>query len=547
MVEVENILDAIRSLSYQHLYLNNISGLPLFFSHENNQYKLDLALTTPNNQKIIQYWQSQNNLQKIAGIFSNNRLNQILKDPRNDCQVTLYCFTHIARGKKYFYSATASELAKTGLADLFFSFGAVKDSWQVYQLSLCPITDYQWQLPDVLPKFLVKQEVISPQQQKHLLTLHGIKLMAYLVPISDSRFGDLYKSRSASNSDLSQLKQFGHRDTTQQGLSLINATFSPYRLTDRYSYQTKIFVHYDKQTYSGKTIDFSNEGMQIKLERSIECHHGETLTIQMPLLDRTSNNEQASHISYEIMRITDDEKIINLKITSSDKYINGPKNIYRLIQRNKTKLTSQVSPPLLLTKSLDLLYTKRMRSLPLIIAKEGKHYKISKIIEPCRDNRLFNLFHALSSNPEYGNVAAIAKSKLFLTLFEHPLKQMSNHSEPYCSEIYIQLIPDQEGKGYGYITQVAEELETSEQHLEFISQPGVFFAIQILVSRCDQIDYKTVSRELIYAAKQASYKTRNLQTELDAVVAVAELIDVTEEVKLRFNINTNAKVIQSPH
>ena len=57
-----------------------------------------------------------------------------------------------------------------------------------------------------------------------------------------------------------------------------------------------------------------------------------------------------------------------------------------------------------------------------------------------------------------------------------------------------------------------------------------------MISRNHPMDYKAVSREIIYAAKQASYRTRHLQAQLDAVVGQGEIIDISDAVMQRFDV-----------
>lgn len=535
-IDSAHIIEAIRCLGYQQLYINKIAGLPLFFSKQKDQYELELALCNDANKQILSFWQNQNSLQKVAAIFSSQRLNQLLSGGCDVQSTTLYCFTHIARGKKYFYSATSQELAQTGLTDLYCSFGSMKDSWQVYQLVLCPTDGYHFQLPEVLPANLIKQEDISAAQHQQLLQLHNIELMAYLVPISDSINQQVYQQHRSGISDLSQLQQFGHQDTVQQGLNLINTNQFIQRNEDRYSYQTKVFVHYNSEICAAKTVDFSNNGMQVKLEHSIACKKGDSLKIQMPLLQRTSDNEQDSFIGYRVVHLTPDGKTLNLKEVSSTQRPDDSRLISRLIKTNKAKLTAQLSPPTILTKSLNLLFSSHITSLPLTIEKKANSYKISAVIEPAGSNRLFNLFSTLSQQPQSCNIEPLAKGNLFRQLFELPLKQISINSGTISSEVYIRLFADSDDHSYSYVTKTAEQFSNAKQHQEFINQQlGQFFALRIIISRTNELDYKAMSRELIYAAKQASFKTRQLQTELDSVAAVAELIDITKEVKARYD------------
>lgn len=537
--DVEHVVSAIRSLGFQQLYLDRLAGLPIFFGHENEQYQALFSLCNATNRETLNYWYNHQNLLKITGLFSKKRLDY-LTSQEAPAQTTVYCFTHIAKGKKFFYSATDYELESSGLTDLFMQFGASKDSWKVYQLFTTTTENHHWQLPDVLPQHLVHKEELTLAQHKHMLKLHNISLMSYLVDITSTESRQHYNLRKPAQTKLNLLQCFGHRETHATGLDIIETNNLAQRREDRFNYQTKIFIHHNKKVYQGATVDFSVHGMQLHMKNSIDVAKGELITLEMPLLEKVSGKKELSRLGYEVMRVTPDGRTLNLCIKQSPEYEHGPKLLYRIIKKNQHKLTAQMAPPANLTKSINVFYSHHIDCLPLIISKTGNNYKISHAVQTTENNSLFNLFSVLSDHENYCNTAALAQQNTFKELFGNTLKQLSANSHPAAKEIYIQLINDPQSNEYRTTTRYFEEFESIEQHQEFITQAnaqGQLFAIRVLISRSHDINYKQVSRELIYAAKQASFKTRQLQAELDAVVAIAELIDITKEVKNRFMLN----------
>jgi len=534
--DVEHIIGAVRSLGFQQLYLNKMSGLPMFFDQTDGQYQALFSLCNNTNRDILNYWHNQQNLLKIVGLFSQARMD-FLTAPDSPNHAIVYCFTHISKGKKFFYSATAHELEQTGLADLFMQFGASKDSWKVYQLFVTPIVNHQWQLPDVLPQHLIHKEELSLEQHKHLLKLHQISLMTYLIDISDQHSHQYYQLRTPSESKLNQLQQFGHKDSQPIGVDIIETNNLAQRREDRFNYQTKISITHGKKQYQGATSDFSVHGMQISMKHSIEVSKGEIIKLEMPLLEKVSGNKEMSRLEYEVMRTTPDGRTLNLRIKNSPEFEHGPKLLYRIIKKNQHKLTAQMAPPANLTKSINLFFCHHIDCLPLIIAKEGNHYKVSHVVQPAANNSLFNLLNVLSTNDGYCNLAAITQQNTFKDIFGNTLKQLTPNSRPATKEIYIQLINDSGNNEYRTVTKYFEEFETADQHRQFITTAkaqGQLFAVRIVISRSLEMNYKQVSRELIYAAKQASFKTRQLQSELDSVVGIAELVDIRDEVSQRF-------------
>jgi len=534
--DVEHVIGAVRSLGYQQLYMNRIAGLPIFFGQEEEQYQALFALCNCHNRQILNYWRNQQNQLKIVGLFTPQRL-AYLTNEKNPSSAIIYCFTHISKGKKYFYSAADYELEQQGLTDLFFQFGAGKNSWKAYQLHTTTIVDHHWQLPDVLPQHLVQKEQLTLEQHKHLLKLHNISMMSYLIEISDQQSQDYYKARQPNDKKINQLQQFGHSDAQPVGLDIIETNNQAQRCEDRFNYQTKVIIDRDKKQYIGATADFSVHGMQVNMKHSIDLGKGEVIKLEMPLLEKVSGKKEFAFLQYEVMRVTPDGRTLNLRIKQGPEFEHGPKLIYRIIKKNQHRLSAQVAPPANLTKSINLFYCHHIDCLPLVIAKSGNSYKISHAIHPTADNSLFNLFNVLSSTEGYCNVSALSQQNTFKEIFGNTLKQLTPFGESASKEVYIQLVNDPKSHGYRAVTSYFEQFESIEQHREFIKQAkskGQLFIIRIMIGRCQEVNYKQVSREIIYAAKQASFKTRQLQAELDSVIAIAELVDISDEINQRF-------------
>ncbi|NRA62783.1 MAG: PilZ domain-containing protein, partial [Psychrobium sp.] len=537
--DVEHVVEAVRCMGYQQLYINKIVGVPLFFSKKQQQLLPEFALCNFENKPVLDFWRSNGNQLKISGLFSKKRLEKMLQRQENGQETLVYCFSHIAKGKKYFYSATEEELTETGQADLFMQFGANKKQWSVYKIFLTPVADYQWHLPDTLPQHLVQRGELTIEENKQLLKLHDIELMAYIILISDEENKLKYQQRQPMNPSVAQLQQFCHPENVHSGLSLVETKVSTQRSEDRFNYQTRIIVHHKKKAYLGATVNFSVHGMQITMTRTVELDKGELLKIEMPLLAKASGKPEYAFLDYELMRVAQEGRVLNLRIITSPETAYGPKLIHKIISNYKHKLTAQVTPPANATKSLNLLYCSNIHCLPVVISKEGNSYNISHVINPRNDNRLFNLFSALSNNKKYCNVSAISKNNIFKELFFCTLKMLNANMSAVAREVYIEVTSDNNSETYHATTHYFESFESVDAHREFILKAkaaGQLFALRVMISRNHAMDYKTVSREIIYAAKQASYRTRHLQAQLDAVVGLGELIDITDEVMQRFDV-----------
>lgn len=536
--DVEHIIEAVRSLGYQYIHLNKMSGLPIFFERQEDTYLPMFALSNFENKNLLSYWHTHNNMLRISSLISHDRIQQALDNGHPEKPILLFCFTHIAKGRKFFYSATEYELEQTGLTDLFMQFGASKDSWKVYQLYVRDVKDYEWHMPDVLPQHLVLKEKSTLEQHRHLLKLHDIEVMAYLFEIATGDSFKHYRMRKPTETRINQLQQFGHKDTKDSGIKLIETSIMTMsnRREDRFNYQTKVSVLHKRKQFAGMTVDFSVHGIQVNMSETFDVKKGDILNMVIPIFNKAGKQPEDTVLHYEVMRVANEGKILNLKISITPETEFGPKAVYRIIKGNQHKLTAQIAPPANFTKSLILQYCHYISSLIIMISKMQNSYRISQVVTPSQHNPLFNLFSVLSSIDSHCDMSPISQNNLFKEIFGNTLMQLAANSPAASKEVYVQLI--NEGQDYRTLTHQFESFTSAQEHCEFIesaTKEGQLFALRISMSRSPKMNYKAFSREIIYAAKQASFKTRQLQAELDAVVATAEIVDIMSEVRQRFN------------
>ena len=112
-VNLDNTLDAVVVKGYEQFYLPRISSLPVFLAVREGLPVPVCALTTENNRQHVQYFQDERQLSVLIQILSGKRLKSCLTKAPLERSTTLYCFTHAAKGKLYYYSATGDELAQT--------------------------------------------------------------------------------------------------------------------------------------------------------------------------------------------------------------------------------------------------------------------------------------------------------------------------------------------------------------------------------------------------------------------------------------------------
>ncbi|MDK2666749.1 hypothetical protein QO228_23100, partial [Vibrio vulnificus] len=75
-------------------------NLPLFFQGD----ELKLAMLTPNNMPIWQYWHDERNQQVFGSLFNSQRMSMLMRPGLKGASNVIYAFTHEHEGKNFFYS-----------------------------------------------------------------------------------------------------------------------------------------------------------------------------------------------------------------------------------------------------------------------------------------------------------------------------------------------------------------------------------------------------------------------------------------------------------
>lgn len=68
------------------------------------------------------------------------------------------------------------------------------------------------------------------------------------------------------------------------------------------------------------------------------------------------------------------------------------------------------------------------------------------------------------------------------------------------------------------------------------AQQDLFFGFRIFLSRTGRPDTEYLAKELSYISQYAQHKARVLEEELWSVVCVGEMIEITDELTQRYNI-----------
>lgn len=553
-LNLDNTLDAVVIKGYEQFFVPRTSALAVFISVHQGKSNPQCVLTTENSRASYHYFQDEQQRSVLPQVLNAKRLKHLLQQPPTQRNTVLFCFTHAAKGKLYFYSATAEELeGDAELKSLFFGFGSSKKNWKVFQLSLQPTSarysQLQFQLPEASTELTKKSTHLIDSYLKHL------RFMVSMADITCEQSIYWYQQTRFDKTQLSQLNRFAHAKIDHMPLcEAIPVKYVNLRFEARYLYKTNVqmFDAEQQELPQAFSRDFSPNGMQIESLLPLHVKKGDVVRLHLPDLQKISTKYVLNHLPYEVMAVSKSGTIMNLRALVTDDGHAGKEFFQVLIQNNRSKLTVAEEPVKHpgLAPALRNMFVKSLDSFPFYIHRKGIRYDLKAVARGHKPNSLHLVLQQLSAEHQHISIEPLIKHNAVSLHFANQLKHMKRQDPPQSYELFIQLLdnwqqdPEQKIRcNYDY------EFTTEPEKKAFLQQAvdagSVLLAYKIGLSRTGRPDSDYIGQELDYISQYAIHKAKMIEEELWSVVGVGELIDITDEVLLRFALPAEQRSAQN--
>jgi len=543
-VNLDNTYEAVFIKGYEQFYLPRISSLPVFMAVNEGKAAPVCALTTENNRHLMHYFQDERQQNVLTQLLHVRRLKQCLGKEANENSTVLYTFTHAAKGRLFFYSATTEELIQHAeLKAVFFGFGAAKPSFRAFRLTVLRTLPAHAHIPLSLPN-TADQEVQKLNQPPSPMITHYIRNLRYIVALTDistAQSSSQYKAFSYDPALLNQLKVFGHAKAEQ--LPFIESASVQYvnlRSESRFLYKTPVLLSQDKSAeIQSFTRDFSSKGLQIECSEAVPFSKGDKVDVHLPEMQKITTKHQLSGLRYEIMAVSKNKLIINMRIIDPTNEHQGKIFFQQLINNNKSKLTMAEETPKFpgLGPALRNMYIKALDTFAFYVHRQGIRYNLDVVAQGAKASSLHKLLSLFSESPDQINLLPLLKNNATNLQFANQLKKMKRHEVPFSYEVYLRFYPGQDSLEQSFEAKFDFDFQLLSAKKAFIQEAvksDLLFAYKIFLSRTGRPDTEHIAKELGYVSTYAIQKAKVLEEELWSVVGVGDLIDISDEVLLRF-------------
>lgn len=509
-----------RSRGYEHTFLKHTCNLPLFFSGQ----ELKLALMTENNQPIWHYWHDERNQQALTSLFSQARLERLMKPDIQSADEIFYSFTHSHQDKTLFFSMMLPE-AKEEVRQLFCHVGARKKSWKVFRVHMFELS---------------KDECAELVKHSSELTLDASTLThcGILQELSTETSNGDYLLAPKPKLPSSSINSFRHARNPTNNPTCIYYDAKSRRKEPRFQFRSPlVLTGEDNQTHTGITLDISKRGISIALTSPSTLKAGETCAVNFTELDKLDKNVTLSKVPYKVIRISPGGKRLQLVILEDSHTMKNIAFFGSLIEHNQDKLNSitEVLPSNELLEGLHDILLDKIVSAPIFVEKPTRTLKprVIGINYPLPPYLI--LFAKLGKEDKF-SLEPIFKGHTN-SLLAQPMKHIDG-AQPHFHEIYL-AIKLFGNRVHSYESKLFGEFESVKQRIEFIKDAqamGRFYAIRICSAPVFEPMSALLQEDLSELARLNMHNARTLEKEIGGIVGYSEITDITEEVTLRLHL-----------
>ncbi len=557
-VNLNNTVEAIINKTAEQYISPCSPSLPIFIDEQDNHLLPRYAMLNSTNKEILDYWKDENDDVKLGYMLKPSRLAWLQKQSTTRAEMYIYCFTHVKDGAVYFYSASNLELEQNDkLKALYIGFGSRKVSWRVFKLTLSSMTPDEayapLSIPDSAANAAKKQN--SPPSARLMARLKNLKYIVHITDVTSLSGQRQYASRRFDRKNLGHLRVFGHpRNKAPIAIKPYRYRFSEQRMETRYILRSPIeLTGFDGSFHStGISEDISISGLRLEISPEFAGDTGSMVKIQFPRL--TSKSATIS-MNYEVIHHNADRNILHLKAVEGEAGAAARQFFNTLIKQNKQSLKTypeeEETPGI--GHALRCINARHTPNFAFLLAKTGVRYEPDTAVYQNKGTVPCHLLsHAASQNRV--NIEFLYRDRQQESpLITSSIKTLKIDHQLVREELLVAYEPTAKEIGQAVIPKLDKQFANDESKKTFISEAiskGHFVAFQVLITLTGKPDLAMLQAELNYVSTYALHRAKELEEKIWSIGASVHLIDMTQEVLMRFGydqatIARNSQVVKA--
>lgn len=547
-VNLDNVEMALSSKIYEQSFANNTPTLPVFVNRKDGaNYVAEFASTNANNKSILDYWTDENDQQLIGYLVNHFRVNSMNDQGVALPSITVYCFNYVKDEKVYFYSASHSELELyPELASSFLSYASRKASFRIFQLSCVMINPSDAFYPSSVPDSVSKEidqlnKGITPRLQARL---QHLCCMVNVTDITSRNAIKCYQKQVLNKDIIPNFRIFGHaRNKLPHLVEACRHKERELRRQSRYILRTPVVIDNHSQLINAVSEDLSVSGLKVQLEEEFNQRAYSKVNVTFPKLQTLSNDYKLEHVTYRVVEVNIDKKVLHLKAISEEEENIAERFFSELISNNLDKLKKisfEESIPGI-NVALRNMHCKNSPQFCAYIEKQPKGYLPSmSTVNQVKAKWMDFLHH--DKRLTTVNLSWLYQDTLQGNSYvNQSLKVLKIDPKPIKTEIFVASSSLESVINTVSRAKWSHELPNNRDKIKFIKQAlklGEFLAFSITINKALTPDMERLEHELMYLSQHAIHKATYFEERMWDIAGVIFINDISDEVIRRYQLDT---------
>jgi len=403
-IDLEDFKSMIISGAYERMYSDSLDNLPLFFSEDENQINLKYILTNKN-YNYQHYVPEDLDCTLADYIFfliqklPLKKIKQLLFKNKNHPYFSLSKIIHIYSwhdDKGCMYVGFDSGKLKSDPFLYMINQGFEHNSFRIWELKI-----RQLMLPEI-NQSLNLDSLSSDEVDSIFFETESLSFLGIIAPVifdKDEILSLKNQFKFAQSQFEDRLQDFQVNKNLTHNIELLKVAEKINRSENRYHISTATEIKSSKQVLKGKTIDFSPNGVKIKLDQELNAKIRDDIDISFTALQKKYPKEHLTNQHYRLTHLSGDKSIACFN--RDHRFILHEASLFfrKVIEFNQNKLSACSSDQLMMIRAnlFENILTHNLCSVPLLIRHKNQSSSLDAI---AHDEQPSSILDFLMSNQE---------------------------------------------------------------------------------------------------------------------------------------------------
>lgn len=574
-VNVSHSLRALNIKGFEQYFTNATQTVPIFLELSEGQYVPRFILYNDTNVKSLHYWSNTQMDLCVQCALSDERINRgkVVNAPAQ----YIYSFHTVKNGESTFYTASQDELKTSPvLRETFLGYGSRQVSWRVYKLEVQTVQPEMCFRPLTTPNKKEEGDNNIPIDDAALKALEKLSYVALLTDVTEENASLDYQQYKVSSKALGEMKRYRRlpdRTLACVVLNMVDLENKQKLTKNPFPVRTQVELELvpknekgekgERIKLEGVSSDISASALTVGVKDVVSVDVGQVILVSLPELDEQTNKHKLLSMPYEIVSVYGGGRFFDLKVfRAKGVSLHTAEHFFSTHLRTiaeKVGAKRKVTMVPDIGEALKNIFVNVQRNYSAYFKRTGGYRLPAAITRPKHEGAYRHLFSFGVNKKQLTTVRSVlplfSANKYENHLITETLKSLpsktSSNSQTRLSakgevsrELYIAFQPKVAEQKLRVISRLSSDFENSLKKREFIRAArtrGHFFALLFSVNQTGTINWENLKLERNYVRKNSADALSQFESELKRILGVVELVDVTDEVLQRLDLQKQPK------